>query len=271
MRRLWYVMWKELLELRQDPRLFAVIFVAPVVQLTMLGYAASTDVRDVPIVVVDQDRSARSRELIARFDGSPYFTVVGTANNLNDIDPWLERGGAWMALAIPGDYRDTLGNGRPATVQVVADGTDSNSAGVALGYAANLVAELQPGTRREAGHGDGPHAAAPAHRGADSRLVQPAARKPRLHDPRHRRAAAAGDHDQPVVDGDRPGEGTGDARAAQRHAGDALAADSRQAAAVRADRVDRRRGGVDWPRCCGSRSRCWAARGCSLAPAPSTC
>jgi ABC-2 type transport system permease protein len=140
MRRLWYVMWKELLELRQDPRLFGVIFIAPVVQLTMLGYAATTDVRDVPLVIVDQDRSARSRELIARFDASPYFTVVGTANNLNDIDPWLERGRAWMALAIPGDYRESLGNGRPATVQVVADGTDSNSAGVALGYAANLVA-----------------------------------------------------------------------------------------------------------------------------------
>jgi ABC-2 type transport system permease protein len=89
MRRLFYVMWKELLELRTDPRLFAVIFVAPVVQLTMLGYAASTDVRDVPIVVVDQDRSARSRELISRFEASPYFTVVGTADNLNEIDPWL--------------------------------------------------------------------------------------------------------------------------------------------------------------------------------------
>jgi ABC-2 type transport system permease protein len=133
-------MWKELLELRQDPRLFGVIFIAPVVQLTMLGYAASTDVRNVPIVIVDQDRSARSRELIARFDASPYFTVVGTAANLNEIDPWLERGHAWLALAIPGDYRDAIGNARPAAVQVVADGTDSNSTGTALGYAANLIA-----------------------------------------------------------------------------------------------------------------------------------
>jgi ABC-2 type transport system permease protein len=140
MRRLWYVMWKELLELRRDPRLFVVIFLAPVIQLTMLGYAATTDVRDVPIVVVDQDRSARSRELVARFEGSPYFRVVGTAENLNEIDPWLARGHAWLAIAIPGDYRDALGNARPATVQVVADGTDSNSTGVALGYAANLVA-----------------------------------------------------------------------------------------------------------------------------------
>ena len=155
MRRLFYVMWKELLELRTDPRLFAVIFVAPVVQLTMLGYAASTDVRDVPIVVVDQDRSARSRELISRFEASPYFTVVGTADNLNAIDPWLERSRAWMALAIPGDYRDALGNARPATVQVVADGTDSNSTTVALGYAGSLIAAYNEDllTRRAAAAG----------------------------------------------------------------------------------------------------------------------
>jgi ABC-2 type transport system permease protein len=140
MRRVFYIMWKELLELRTDPRLFGVIFIAPVIQLTMLGYAASTDVKDVPIVVVDQDRSARSRELISRFEASPYFRVVGTADSVEQIDPWLERSRAWMALAIPGDYRDALGNGQSAVVQVVADGTDSNSTNVALGYAANLVA-----------------------------------------------------------------------------------------------------------------------------------
>ena len=155
MRRLFYVMWKELLELRTDPRLFAVIFVAPVVQLTMLGYAASTDVRDVPIVVVDLDRSARSRELVSRFEASPYFTVVGTADNLNEIDPWLQRNVAWMALAIPGDYSDALGNTRPAKVQVVADGTDSNSTNVALGYAGSLVASYNEEllTRRAAAAG----------------------------------------------------------------------------------------------------------------------
>ena len=140
MRRVFYVMWKELLELRTDPRLFGVIFVAPVLQLTLLGYAASTDVKDVPIVVVDQSRSARSRELISRFEASPYFRIVGTADSVEQIDPWLERSQAWMALAIPGDYGDALGSGRPAVIQVVADGTDSNSTNVALGYAGNLVA-----------------------------------------------------------------------------------------------------------------------------------
>ena len=92
MRRLWYVMWKELLELRQVPRIFSIIFLAPVIQLTLLGYAATTDVKDVPLVVVDQDRSPASRQLISRFEASPYFSIAGTVGNVNDVEPWLERG-----------------------------------------------------------------------------------------------------------------------------------------------------------------------------------
>jgi drug efflux transport system permease protein len=141
MRRLWYVMWKELLELRQDPRLFSIIFIAPVIQLAMLGYAATTDVKDVPLVVVDQDRSPASRQLISRFDASPYFSIAGTVSSLNDVDPWLERGHAWLALSIPAKYHEAIDTGRPVTLQVIADGTDSSSTGIAMGYAASLVNE----------------------------------------------------------------------------------------------------------------------------------
>jgi ABC-2 type transport system permease protein len=139
MRRLWYLMWKELLELRQDPRLFGVIFIAPIVQLTFLGYAATTDVKNVPIVVADQDHTPQSRELITRFDASPYFTVVGGLNTVAELDRWFEENRAWMGLVIPGDYHERVGSGRPATVQVIADGTDSNSTNVAMGYAGNLI------------------------------------------------------------------------------------------------------------------------------------
>ena len=139
MRRLWYLMWKELLELRQDPRLFGVIFIAPIVQLTFLGYAATTDVKNVPIVVVDQDHTPQSRELISRFDGSPYFTIVGSLNTVAEIEGWFEGNRAWMGLVIPGDYHERVGSNRQAAVQVIADGTDSNSTNVAMGYAVNLV------------------------------------------------------------------------------------------------------------------------------------
>jgi ABC-2 type transport system permease protein len=162
MRRLWYLMWKELLELRQDPRLFGVIFMAPIVQLTFLGYAATTDVKNVPIVVVDQDHTPQSRELITRFDGSPYFTVVGQPDSVAQIERWFESNRAWMGLVIPGDYHERVDGNRQATVQVIADGTDSNSTNVAMGYAANLITAYNEDLARErliaGGHGAQPRA-----------------------------------------------------------------------------------------------------------------
>ena len=76
MRRLLFLVWKELLELRQDKRMLPIVFVAPVIQLIVLGYAATTDVRHVPMVIVDEDRTPASRTLIDRFNASPYFTVT---------------------------------------------------------------------------------------------------------------------------------------------------------------------------------------------------
>jgi ABC-2 type transport system permease protein len=94
-------MWKEIIELRQDPRIFGIIFIAPVVQLAILGYAATTDVRNVPIVVVDADRSTGSQELISRFSGSGIFNIVDIVSDSRAVDTYLETGDAWMALTIP--------------------------------------------------------------------------------------------------------------------------------------------------------------------------
>ena len=140
MRRVLHLMRKEILELRQDPRLFGVVIVAPVIQLTILGYAATTDVKDIPVVIVDADRSTQSRDLTHRFEASSNFKIVGLVGSTNDIDSWLDGGRAWMALSIPADYGRTLAKGRPATVQIIADGTDSNSTTVALSYTTNLIA-----------------------------------------------------------------------------------------------------------------------------------
>jgi ABC-2 type transport system permease protein len=140
MHRVLHLIRKELIELRQDPRLFGIVIVAPILQLVMLGYAATTDVRNVPVVVADLDRSAASRELIERFRASRNFTVVDVLSGLNDVDPYIERGRAWMALAIPAGYGEEIAAGRPQKVQLVADGSDANSANISLGYAANLIA-----------------------------------------------------------------------------------------------------------------------------------
>jgi len=141
MQRLRRLVWKEFLELRQNPRLFGIVIVAPIIQLTMLGYAATTDVKDVPVVVADADRSPASRNLIARFDASRNFTVIDTVTSVRDIDRYLQRGDAWIALAIPTGYGASVQQGQSVALQVIADGSDSNSTTVALGYATALIGE----------------------------------------------------------------------------------------------------------------------------------
>jgi drug efflux transport system permease protein len=139
MQRLRCLIVKEFLELRMNPRLFGLVIVAPIIQLTMLGYAATTDVKDVAVVVADGDRTAASRELVARFDASRNFRVVDTVATVSAIEPYLEEGRASLALSIPVGYGEAVRARQPVTVQVVADGTDSNSTTVALGYATSLI------------------------------------------------------------------------------------------------------------------------------------
>ena len=107
----------------------------------MLGYAATTDVKDVPVVVADGDRSPESRTLIARFDASRNFTVIDTVTTVTEVDPYLQRGDAWIALSIPQGYGAAVHDRNPVALQVVADGSDSNSTTVALGYATALIGE----------------------------------------------------------------------------------------------------------------------------------
>lgn len=140
MTRIRLLVWKELIELSQDPRLFGIVILAPILQLFLLAYAATTDVRDVRVVFADADRSASSRELIARFDGSPIFTIAGIVTGGGEVDAFLERGDAAIAVTIPAGYHRAIVAGRPATLQIIADGSDANSAGVSMSYASRLIA-----------------------------------------------------------------------------------------------------------------------------------
>src|SRR5262245_36764311 len=101
MRRILVLVRKEFLELVQMPALLRLILVAPILQLLLLGYAATTDVKNVPLVVVDADRTARSRELIERFSASPFFKVVAEETDTRRVDQHMSRGDAWLALVIP--------------------------------------------------------------------------------------------------------------------------------------------------------------------------
>jgi ABC-2 type transport system permease protein len=142
MHRMRILIWKELIELKSDRRLAGIVVVAPLLQLLMLGYAATTDINNVPVVIADGDRSTASRALIARVEASPSFSVLSVVSGPDAVDPFLERGTAWMALTIPPGFAHALAARDPQALQIIADGSDANRATVSLGYAANLIAQF---------------------------------------------------------------------------------------------------------------------------------
>lgn len=151
MHELLAVIKKELQQLRRDKKVIPAMVIGPIIQLLALGYAANLDVLNVPLLLVDQDRSAASRDLVDRFLASGYFELVGTEDSPEQIDPWLLDSRAQLALVIAPGYGNKLATGRRPEVQVIADGTDSNSAGLGLGYASRILGSVGMEIRQAAG------------------------------------------------------------------------------------------------------------------------
>ncbi len=142
-KRVFEVVRKEFRQIFRDPRLRGVIFVAPMIQLLAFGYAVSTDVRNVATLVVDHDRSRASREMVEAFTASGYFRVLGYAEQPADIVRALDHGDAVLGIVIPPGFE----KGENSRVQLLFDGTNSNLANVARGYAERIVlsqADLPP-------------------------------------------------------------------------------------------------------------------------------
>lgn len=133
---------KELRQLFRDPKTKRVIFVSPVIQLLLLGYAVNTDVRNVAVALADHDRTRNSRELVDAFTASGHFRIVETTDRRGDLGAALDQGRAVATLEIPSGYARDLRAGRGATVQFLVDGTSSNTATVAQGNAARIVREM---------------------------------------------------------------------------------------------------------------------------------
>jgi len=139
MRTLLNLLVKELLQLKRDPKILPILFIAPVVQLTILGYAATTDVRRVELAVCDLDRTPASRDLVDAFTSSTYFRQVVSVPSQDLVDPWLDSGRARIALTIPAGYAADRSARRPVEVQLVADGSDAMSGTLGLSYAQGVL------------------------------------------------------------------------------------------------------------------------------------
>ena len=130
---------KEFRQIFRDVRMRGVLFVAPLLQLIAFGYAVSTDVRDAATFVIDADQTPASRELLDTFTASGYFRVVGRSQRPADLVRALDRGDAVLGLVIPVNFERDVRSGRPTKVQLLFDGTDSNVATVAQGYAGRIL------------------------------------------------------------------------------------------------------------------------------------
>ncbi len=129
------IMRKEFIHIFRDPRTLAVMFVAPLMQLILLGYATATDVRDVPLAVYDQDRSRESRELVDAFVQSGQFAVARYVGSEQELAALIDGGEARAGLVIPPTYAADLLGGRGAAVAFVLDGSDPSVASSALSSA----------------------------------------------------------------------------------------------------------------------------------------
>lgn len=134
-RRVWAVARKEFIHILRDPRSLGMAIAIPMLLLLLFGYALTLDVDDVPMVVWDQGGSQTSREFVSRFDGSRYFSIRGYVRSYLEVERAIDSGQALAALVIPSDFAGRIESGRPAPVQFIVDGSDSNTATVAMGYA----------------------------------------------------------------------------------------------------------------------------------------
>jgi len=130
---------KELLAVLKDPRGRFTLFIPPILQCLIFGYAASYDLTDVPYALLDQDRSDASRELLSRLDGSGIFHRVADVVRAEDLKASVNDGKALLAIQIDQEFERRLMSGQTAEIQVLADGRNSNTAGTALGYVGVIV------------------------------------------------------------------------------------------------------------------------------------
>ncbi len=130
---------KEFGQLIKDRRLLPIVFLAPVIQLTFLGFAASLDVKNISMVICDLDKSAESRALIHSFTNSGYFTLKYATEDYNSIHGYLDDNKATMALVIPPKFADKILRREPAKIQVLLDGSEGNTTAITMGYVGQVI------------------------------------------------------------------------------------------------------------------------------------
>jgi len=139
-RRILAISNKEFIQIRRDVRSLGLAIFIPILLLLIFGYALSLDIDRVKTVVWNQDASSElTRDFLLNFKNSKYFKIVKYTNNYRDIQHMIDSGSAMMALVIPKDFSHFIESGKTSTLQLLVDGSDSNTATIAMGYVRSVV------------------------------------------------------------------------------------------------------------------------------------
>jgi ABC-2 type transport system permease protein len=158
LRRTIAVARKETIHVMRDPRALGISIALPLVLLLLFGYALTLDVDNVPLIVWDQSNTPQSRDLVSRFADSPYFSLQEKVGDYRAVETGIDEGRALMALVVPVEFSRDVASGRRAELQLIADGSDANTASIAIGYAEAIVQAYSQKARvtlarRRLGHG----------------------------------------------------------------------------------------------------------------------
>ncbi|MCE9571622.1 MAG: ABC transporter permease [Deltaproteobacteria bacterium] len=140
--RIRVVAYKELIQLRRDRLTIGMMVMLPLMQLVLFGFAIDNDVRHMPTVVFDADRSAASRDLVRRMEVTGFYDVIGAVESYDEIATAFRQGTAGVALVVPARYGQDLARGRPAHAQLMVDGSDPQTVASATNTASSVVAQL---------------------------------------------------------------------------------------------------------------------------------
>jgi len=135
LQRLAAIAKKEFLHVVRDWRSLFLSLAIPIILIMLFGYALTLDLRNVPTVIWDQSGTPQSRELIALFAGSPYFSIKGAVHSYQELQLELDRGSAMVAVVVPSDFARKISAGKKVALQILSDGSDANTSRLAMNYA----------------------------------------------------------------------------------------------------------------------------------------
>ncbi len=140
-KRVRYLFVKELIQVLRDKRMRVTLIFPPIFQLIVFGYAANLDVKNIRTALRDLDQTVESREVMDRFRSSKYFRVDAYPQTPKEIEDLIIRGDVVLSIEIPSGFSRKVKKGNTGTIQIVVDGTESNTALIALGYVGQILSD----------------------------------------------------------------------------------------------------------------------------------